>query len=148
MRTRPVHVAAAAVYGVVLLVIGFWPSPVDEGVDVLDSWPVRALVRLGLTPIDGYTAVEVAANVVLFVPFGWVGMTLVRRATWWGVTACGCLASVGLEVGQQLLRPDRFATTSDLVANTVGAFLGSVLAAWALGRRRGSASSLASVVES
>lgn len=148
MRTRPVHLVVAGIYGLALLVVGFWPSPVDEDVDVLRSWPVQAFVRLGLTPIDGYTIVEVAANVALFVPFGWVGMTIARRATWWGVTACGCLASVGLEVGQQLLRPERFATASDLVANTVGAFLGSVLAAWALGRRRGRRSWQAAAAES
>lgn len=136
MRRHPFHVLVAVVYAVVLLFIGFWPSPVDEDVDVLRSWPVQALVRLGLTPLDGYGIVEFAANVALFAPFGWVGMTLVRRATWWGVTACGCLVSVSLEVGQQVLRPDRFATTSDVVANTVGAFVGSLLAAWALRRGR------------
>ena len=40
-----------------------------------------------------------------------------------------------VRLGQAWLRPERFATVSDVVANTVGAAVGALLASALLGRR-------------
>ncbi|KQO39529.1 VanZ family protein [Aeromicrobium sp. Leaf245] len=134
MRRSPTHVALAVAYLTALAFIAFWPSPVDQGVDVLNSWPVRLLESaFGLSRPEGYDVVQVAANVVLFVPLGWLAVAL-TRARWWQVALLGFLLSSGIEVGQALLRPDRFATVSDVVANTVGATLGAGAAALLLHR--------------
>ena len=135
MRRSPTHVVLALVYLAVLAAIAFWPTPVDQGVDVLNSWPVRWLESsFGMPRPTGYDVVQTAANVVLFVPLGWLAVAL-TRLSWWQVTAAGFVLSSGIEVGQALLRPERFATVSDVVANTSGALLGAVAATLVLRRR-------------
>lgn len=134
MRRSPTHLVLAAAYLLALALIAFWPSPVDQGVDVINSWPVRLLESaFGLSRPEGYDIVQVAANVVLFVPLGWLAVAL-TRARWWQVTLVGFLLSSGIEVGQALLRPDRFATVSDVVANTLGTALGALTASLVLHR--------------
>jgi VanZ family protein len=135
MRRSPVHVVLALLYVGALLLIAFWPTPVDRGVDVVNSWPVRWLESsFGVPRPTGYDIVQTSANVVLFLPLGWLAVAL-RRLSWWQVTAAGFVASVGIELGQAWLRPERFATVSDVVANTSGALLGSVAASLLLRRR-------------
>lgn len=135
MSRSRTHVVVALVYLGVLAAIAFWPTPVDQGVDVTNSWPVRWLESaFGLPRPTGYDVVQTAANVVLFVPLGWLAVALTRWS-WWQVTVAGLVLSSGIEVGQALLRPERFATVSDVVANTSGALLGAVAAALLLQRR-------------
>lgn len=134
MRRSPTHLALAAAYLLALAFIAFWPSPVDQGIDVINSWPVRLLEStLGLSRPQGYDLVQFAANVVLFVPLGWLAVAL-TRARWWQVALLGFLLSSGIEVGQALLRPDRFATVSDVVANTLGTAVGALTASLLLHR--------------
>ncbi len=135
MRRSPVHVVVAVVYLGALAAIAFWPTPVDRGVDVINSWPVRLLdAALGIARPTGYDIVQTAANVVLFVPLGWLAIAL-TRLRWWQVTLAGLVLSTGIELGQAWLRPERFATVSDVVANTSGAAVGAVLASAVLHRR-------------
>lgn len=134
MRRSPTHLVLAAAYLLALALVAFWPSPVDQGIDVVNSWPVRLLEStLGLSRPEGYDVVQLAANVVLFVPLGWLAVAL-TRARWWQVALLGFLLSSGIEVGQALLRPDRFATLSDVVANTLGTALGALTASLLLHR--------------
>lgn len=134
MRRSPTHVVLAVAYLLALALIAFWPSPVDQGIDVINSWPVRLLEStFGLPRPDGYDVVQFTANVVLFMPLGWLAVAL-THARWWQVTLVGFLLSSGIEVGQEVLRPDRFATVSDVVANTAGTALGAVAATWLLHR--------------
>lgn len=137
MRRSPVHAVLAVAYVAALVAIACWPTPVDRGVDVLDSWPVRWLESsCGLPRPTGYDVVQTAANVVLFVPLGWFAVAL-TRLTWWQVTVAGLVASVTIELGQAWLRPERFATASDVVANTSGALIGALAASAVLRRRTG-----------
>lgn len=135
MRRSRVHVVVAVLYLLALALVASWPSPVDEGVDVLNSWPVRLLESaLGLPRPTGYDVVQTAANVALFVPLGWLAVAL-AGTRWWQVTVAAFVLSAGIELGQAWLRPERFATVSDVVANTVGAAVGALLASALLGRR-------------
>lgn len=137
MRRSPAHVVVAVVYLVALAAIAFWPTPVDQGVDVLNSWPVRLLESaFGIPRPTGYDVVQTSANVVLFVPLGWLAVAL-TRLRWWQVAAAGFVLSSGIELGQAWVRPERFATVSDVVANTSGAAVGALLASALLGRRAG-----------
>lgn len=135
MRRSPVHLVLVVLYVGALAAIAFWPTPVDRGVDVLNSWPVRWLeASFGIPRPTGYDVVQTAANVVLFVPLGWFAVALTRWS-WWQVTVAGFVASVGIELGQAWLRPERFATVSDVVANTSGALVGAWAASVLLRRR-------------
>jgi glycopeptide antibiotics resistance protein len=75
---------------------------------------------------------DVAQNVLLFLPFGVLGVTAVpdsRRtiARIVTVTALGCALSVFVEC-LQLFTSDRVTAVSDVAANTTGTFIGAVVA--------------------
>ena len=125
----------AAGYVVVLLAIVAWPTTVDSGLDVAGWWPIRtAAAALGLSVPTSYAIVEVAANVVMFAPLGWFAVTLFG-AQLWQVVAVAFGTSVVIETLQTVLRPERFGTVSDVVANTLGATIGAALAVWVVRRR-------------
>ena len=76
---------------------------------------------------------EVAANVLLFVPFGLYLGSLARSWRWWMLTAVFLGASLVLEITQHLIATGSF-DTSDLISNTAGGLAG--LGLLALARRR------------
>lgn len=118
---------------VAMLVIAFWPTPVDAPVDgLLLTW-LRNLHSVGVPVWVGYTFVEVAANVVLFMPFGALIAAVMWPSMWWTSGVLGLTLSLIIEFSQYLLLPHRFASAGDLIANTLGAMCGGALAAaWKL----------------
>ena len=75
----------------------------------------------------GYGVLGFASNVALFVPLGvLVAVQLSQRRRWLAV-AIGAAVSLAIELMQAALLPERFATGSDVVANTVGAAAGVLL---------------------
>jgi hypothetical protein len=111
---------------VVALVVG-WPTPVDAVAhDDLASTFAR-LHAAGVPAWFDYGFLEKAANVAMFVPFGLLITGLDRRRWWWGLLVPAAL-SAAAELTQLTLRPERFATWSDVAANTAGAALGVVVA--------------------
>lgn len=127
MRARWLLVPMAA-YAVALGLIALWSSPVDRGVDVVNLPPVSWLIRtFGLTVEQGYDVTEFAANIALFIPLGVFTMLLVPTWRWWQVTLLAAALSGTIELLQEVLRPDRFATLSDVVANTAGGTIGALL---------------------
>lgn len=127
-------VVALVVYSAAVALVVGWPSPVDAGArDSLGS-TLAALHARGVPLWVDYAFVERAANVVMFVPLGYL-VTRLHCRWWFGLLVPAAL-SCAAELGQHLLRPDRYATWTDVAANTAGAALG-MLAAMALrGRRR------------
>lgn len=108
--------------------IGFWRTPVDQNVAVTQLKPVVWMADLfGLTVPQSYSAVESAANVVLFMPLGALVLLWRRDWTWMHATLVALGTTVAIEVLQQLLRPERFASVRDVVANTLGGAIGSLL---------------------
>jgi glycopeptide antibiotics resistance protein len=80
-------------------------------------------------PVPAHSRIlEFASNIALFVPFSLLGLLCwpSRRVIAW--TAAGALTSTVIELVQLLFLPHRFATVSDVVANTTGALLGALLA--------------------
>lgn len=134
MSTTSQRLLAAAYVVVLLLVVG-WPTTVDSELDVAGWWPVRAGAdALGVPVSVSYAVVEVGANVAMFAPLGWFAVTLFG-ARLGQVVAVAFGTSVVIETLQTVLRPERFGTVSDVVANTVGAAFGAALAVWVVGRR-------------
>jgi VanZ family protein len=77
----------------------------------------------------------------MFVPFGVLALTAYRWMRVWSATLAGLVTS-GIIEGVQLFLPTRFATVSDVVANTAGALLGAVLVAAVRRARAARASTL------
>ncbi|WP_341393934.1 VanZ family protein [Arthrobacter sp. G119Y2] len=120
--------AAAAVLagmGAVLLT----PGPVDQPVYGTVLRALRRLQEHGLPGWVDYTAVEAAANVLLFVPLGLLaGLLLPARRWWLGLLLCVGLAA-GAEISQDLFLPRRQGDLQDVLNNGAGALLGVAVAA-------------------
>lgn len=119
----------AAAYLLVVAFIVFWPVPVDRPAQdalprLLESWHAA-----GVPHWVNYRLIEWLANVIMFVPWGVLGTLLLARRWWWVVPFSGLLASAAVETAQYLFLPARFASTADIVANTLGTMLGFVATA-------------------
>lgn len=128
LALRRVAVALLLGYLLALALIAFWPTPVDragrDGLVRLLAW----LQAHGAPTWFSYNMVEFGSNIILFVPAGLLVVVL-AGARFWGLGMVGgFLASCTIELGQLLLLPERTASARDIVANTAGALIGSVLA--------------------
>jgi glycopeptide antibiotics resistance protein len=130
MRGRGLTLALTA-YAAALVVVLLNPSPV-VGNGVIDA-AVSVGQQLHLPePLVMRSRIEFGLNVLAFVPLALLASLLrpaVSVSTW---IAAGFGGSLLVEAFQALL-PDRHATHADVVANTLGAALGAMLA-WALRR--------------
>lgn len=120
-----------AAYSVALTLIAFWPSPVDGGIAGFIDRVLNALHRFGVPERVDYDLVETGSNVALFIPFGVLAAAYLPLNMSWIAVVAGAFASVLIEAGQELFLPGRFATLQDVLANTLGAALGTVIVyAW------------------
>lgn len=111
------------VYFLLLALIAFWPTPVDRAAGSFLLWLGR------VAPALNYTRVEFGANILLFIPFGLL-VAQVLRARRYLAVALGFLASIGIELVQWLALPARTPSIYDVLANTIGAALGALIAWW------------------
>ncbi len=130
---------AFAVYLAAVLVVTLWPSPQSTAAP---GWATATLDLLrGLGVPMTLPVLETSANVVMFLPFGVLGLPLVREASrrrrgavpgaWRAVglvTLAGAVLSAAIELTQNVL-PGRVPTVQDVVLNTGGALLGALAAA-------------------
>lgn len=121
-------VAAAGLYGLALILVGTWPDPVDQNLNVRGSAAVQWMVdHLGISVQLGYDIVEFSANIALFVPLGVLAMMLIRRLRWGWVVLLGASTSATFELVQVIARPARNADVRDVIANALGAAAGALL---------------------
>jgi glycopeptide antibiotics resistance protein len=126
-RRHAVLVAVLVVYLAALALIAFWPVPVDSGARGM-LWSVLGLLRShGWGWID-YAVVEATANVILFVPFGFLLGVLGGPRRRLLMLAICVASSVAIELGQAALLPARLASIGDIAANSAGAVVGALLA--------------------
>lgn len=127
MRERWLLLPTAA-YVAALALIGLWATPVDQNVAVAQLPLVEWMAGLlDLTVPQSYKAVEVAANVALFIPLGALVLLWWPRWSWVHAAVIAFASSLAIETLQAIVRPERFATLSDLVANTAGGAIGGLL---------------------
>ena len=121
-----VGAAVAALAGV--LVVGLLPNRVDGGVER----PIRAFVdtlrAAGLEWVT-YDLIDFVANVGFFVPIGLIAALLLPWRVWWLAIPLGAALSGALELGQALFLPERYASWTDVLANSLGAALGALVGA-------------------
>lgn len=118
----------ALVYGVFLAFIVFWPSPIDQPVAGLLSRAISELHERGVPAFIDYEFIEFGANIVLFIPVGFMlGLSIPLR---WFVLALvlGPMLSAAIEIAQRVLLEERYATMADVIANSIGATIGVLLA--------------------
>jgi VanZ family protein len=127
----PLRRIAVLVAGVVVLagvlVVALLPSRVDGGVER----PIRAFIdqlQAGGAPAwVNYDLVDFVANIGFFVPIGLIAALLLPRRVWWLAIPIGLGLSTALELGQALFLPERYASVTDVLANTLGAVLGALI---------------------
>ena len=129
-----------AVYLAAVLVVTCWPSPESTAAPGWALAVVDAFRAVGLPMTVVF--LEAASNVVMFLPFGVLGLLVLTgtgargdlaagltRGLWRRaglVVLTGFVLSLAIEL-TQLLIPGRYSTVQDVVLNTTGAALGAAL---------------------
>lgn len=142
MRTRFARVGLL-VYLVVLLAVLLNPSAALPTTSV--SWLADLATRAGLpAQVTAAERIEFLANALIMVPVSLLGAVAWPGSNWRDWTAFGFVLSGAVEVVQALALAlaGRSATFVDVVANTMGAFLGAVAIASVRGARRTGAENL------
>jgi glycopeptide antibiotics resistance protein len=111
-----------------VLLATMWPTPLDHGYATSIDKFLSVLHRNGVPQWFGYNKLEFFANVVMFIPLGFLVTMLLPGKVWWlALVLCPAL-SVGIEFAQGALLSARFATVSDVIANSIGAVIGAIFA--------------------
>ena len=106
------------------LAITLNPTPVDRGRSDTVWAFLGTLHRIGIPESFGYLELEFTANIIMFLPLGFFFALLVGERSWWLALAFPLVLSIGIELTQLLLLPERFADISDVIANTLGGWIG------------------------
>ncbi|MDO7881673.1 VanZ family protein [Salinibacterium soli] len=103
-------------------------TPRSGAVDDSILWPLaRFFARFDATDWLTFSRLEFAANIALFVPLGLFFVLLLGRRQWWLAIFLGVVATVAIELAQRGIA-GRVSDPRDLVANSIGAILGTLLA--------------------
>jgi len=125
-RSIPFAVLTVLYVGVVgLLTLG--PTPWRTGPRLADYDVLSPSTWLDPDTWSRGLTIEFAANVALFVPLGLLLRLALPRATWLGATVLGAAISMVIEVLQVL--GARVSDPRDVVANSIGALAGALIAA-------------------
>jgi len=126
-RHHPVLTVVTFVYLGVVGWITLGPQPLDEGANSLVWRLLDVFSRFSLTDWISYSLLEFWANVAMFVPVGLFFLMLLGRGRWWLAIVLGVLLTCGIELAQVYL-PGRVSDPRDILANSVGALIGVVVA--------------------
>ena len=117
-----------ASYVVVVLVATLWPTPLDQGYSAAIQKVLDVVHRNGVPDWFGYSKLEFTANVAMFVPLGFLAALLLPAKVWWlALFICPAL-SIAIELTQATFLAARFATATDVIANSIGAVIGILVA--------------------
>ncbi|TQL47380.1 VanZ like protein [Homoserinimonas aerilata] len=130
LRRHPVLSLATFGYLAVIGWVTLGPQPLDGDGRRFLWTAIRWLQDRAATEWVTYDGVEFTANVLMFVPIGLMLVLLLGRGRWWLAVLLAVVLTVGIETTQLFLR-DRVPDARDLVANSIGGFVG-VLAALVL----------------
>ncbi|HYI32902.1 MAG TPA: VanZ family protein [Glaciibacter sp.] len=119
----------ALVYGTFLAYIALWPSPIDRPVSPLLGRVIEELHERGVPAFVNYGLIEFSANIALFMPVGILLGLVVPLRIWPLSLMLGPVLSVAIEVVQHTFLSARYATVSDVIANSIGATIGVLIAA-------------------
>jgi glycopeptide antibiotics resistance protein len=115
-------------YVAFILLVTLWPTTVDQGMSPLIDRILAKLWSKGVPTFVNYHFIEFSANILFFVPIGFLlGLLLPHR---WSLLAIvgGALLSSAVETAQGLFLPGRVSSIEDVVANTLGSIVGCLIA--------------------
>ena len=112
-----------------LMLVTLTPSPVDQPFAQLLERVIAELHERGLPQFIGYNKIEFAANIVMFIPIGFLTTLLLPSRFAWAAILISPLLSASLEGAQLVFLPARYASLLDIIANSTGGFLGAAIAA-------------------
>ncbi|MFT4259258.1 VanZ family protein [Microbacterium sp.] len=116
------------VYVAFVLVVTMWPQPKQLEFDGIASRVLKALHNIGVPTWFGYDTLEFTANIAMFVPLGFLlGLALARKA-WWVALFLIPAFSGCIEYVQGIALDQRVSTLFDVLANTIGGYIGLLLA--------------------
>lgn len=125
---RNISILLLVAYAGVVAAMTLSPTPLDQGFESSIDKLLGVLHRNGVPQWFGYSKLEFTANIAMFVPLGFlVGLALPARV-WWLAVLISPALSIAIEMTQAGLLTERFATASDVFANTIGGLLGTILA--------------------
>lgn len=126
-RRREAVRALLALTTTAILAVTLWPDPQGPEGSSLAREIVEWLHAHGLPQAITFDVIEFVANIVMFVPFGLFLTLLLPRFQWWMTIAISAAFTLAIEVTQQIFLPERFASVSDLIANTGGGLIGALI---------------------
>lgn len=126
-RVRFVAVLTVIYVGFVL-VVTLWPTTVDRGLDPYIERLLQKLWSKGVPTFVDYGFIEFTANIVFFIPVGFLLGLLFTYRLWWLAVVGGALLSGAVETAQGLFLPGRVSSLGDVLANSTGALIGCLLA--------------------
>lgn len=113
----------------VVLVATLSPTPIDQGYESAIERVLSVLHRNGMPGWFGYRWFEFSANVAMFVPVGFfLALVFPTRLLWLSLPLIPALSGT-LELVQYFVLPARFATVNDVIANSLGGWVGVAVAA-------------------
>jgi len=115
-------------YGSVVLLATMWPTPLDRGFESSVSRLLDVLHRNGVPEWFGYNKLEFSANVAMFIPLGFLVSMLLPARVWWLALVICPGVSIAIELTQAFALSARFATAVDVIANSTGGLIGTLLA--------------------
>jgi VanZ family protein len=114
-------------YLLTVALVVLWPTPVDRDASGTILQVLAKLHAFGAPDWIDYNFVETSANIVMFVPLGLLGGTLLRAGYRWIAVPAAFAVSFLIELVQDTFLPGRFGTMQDVLANTHGSALGLVV---------------------
>jgi VanZ family protein len=124
------RIASTGLFACVAVVLAatLWPTPLDRGYSESITRVLDVMHRNGIPQWFGYDKLEFSANIGMFVPLGFLLALLLPQRVWWlALVICPAL-SIAIELTQAQLLTQRFATVSDVIANSLGAVIGATFA--------------------
>jgi glycopeptide antibiotics resistance protein len=116
------------VYAAFVLVVTMWPHPKQLEFDGIASRLLRALHNIGVPEWFGYDKLEFTANIGMFVPLGFLLGLALARGAWWVALFLLPAFSGAIEFAQGIALEERVSTVFDVLANTIGGYVGLLLA--------------------
>lgn len=123
-------VTVLIVYTVFILVVTLSPTQLDVSTQRLVLRFVDVLHRYGVPTWFDYAEVEFLANIIMFIPFGFIVALLFPVKLAWLAVVASFLFSTGIENVQREFLDERIYDVRDIVANTVGGVVGFAVAAF------------------
>ena len=124
-RHRRIAAWLLAVGALAVAVVAFWPTPIDAGfADALRDG-LAELQAAGAPEVFRYGVIEFAANILMFVPVGFLLAVVLPQGLRWLSPALCFLLSLGIELGQVVFASGRLGDVTDVIGNTLGGLLGA-----------------------